>query len=194
MAKSPGEGLLLQTTNGFGWEYLYLDDVCLDFIQAMKALPGEPKIADLGVSTGYSTVQILSETAALVTANDLSSDLLSVLTARISKDQRSRWLKPGGLVYVKAMSPYATIAKEKFRAIYEDRVKAGADWPGEMDSETACWNRTGITAEHGYLFDLTVLERESRAVGLEILQLCYLPNAKLSSEKAHACLLAVKTK
>ncbi|OQV21435.1 hypothetical protein BV898_04642 [Hypsibius exemplaris] len=90
LAATVAAGRQRLTTNCYGWEHLFLDDVTVDFIRAVKALPGQPKIADLGVAFGYSTEQLLTQTSALVTANDLSADHLSALVERLPEALRER--------------------------------------------------------------------------------------------------------
>ncbi|OWA51525.1 hypothetical protein BV898_16004 [Hypsibius exemplaris] len=227
------------TGNAFGWEWLFLEDVTVDFIQAVKALPGQPIIADLGAAFGYSSLQILEGTSAHVIANDLSEEHLTDLLSRVPDVQRARlttksgdalqldfsensldgilalrwmhflrpaeiremfanyskWLKPGGLLCVTALSPNGAItANGKFQAIYEERVKNGEEWPGTMDRETSCWVKSAVAVEHGYLFDLEVMERECRFAGFDVVKLHYLSHEKALSEKGHVGLLAVNKK
>ncbi|OWA51523.1 hypothetical protein BV898_16002 [Hypsibius exemplaris] len=236
MGEATTEGRLRPTLNGFGWEHLFLDDVAVQFIDAMKAVPGQANVVDLFVRSGYSTSRVLSETTALVTACDPSSDHLAILTNGLSDAQRSRlttkacdalelefeessldgvlalrwmhflrpaeirqmfsryakWLKPGGLLCVVALSPNVAIAKEKFLAIYEERVRNGEEWPGAMEAGTSCWLKPAICIDHGYLFDLAVLERECQKVGLEVLRRHYISHEHSLSVNTHVGLLAVK--
>jgi SAM-dependent methyltransferase len=87
---SINSGLTRPTINALGLENQFIDPVTQECIKAIKNLPGIPHIADLGVAFGYSTLQLLADTSAVVTANDLQAEHLAELASRIPKDQKDR--------------------------------------------------------------------------------------------------------
>jgi polyketide synthase PksJ len=78
-----------------------------------------------------------------------------------------RWLDPHGKLFVSAYTPEGR-AWEPIRPLYEERLAAGALWPGfipDMRPHFPYWN-DGATAVH--LLDEHVLQRELKAAGFAI--------------------------
>ena len=78
------------TSNAFGWENLYLFQITEEFLTLIRNLPGIPKVADLGVALGYTTLCLLKETSAFVTANDLDAGHLAELYSQVPDGEKHR--------------------------------------------------------------------------------------------------------
>jgi len=81
----------------------------------------------------------------------------------------ARWLKPGGRLYLQAVTPFQAIF-EGFWEEYARRVEAGVRWPGYIAklSVYARHRQFSQMPRAVHLLDDMVLRRAAEAVGLEV--------------------------
>ncbi|MBE7543407.1 MAG: class I SAM-dependent methyltransferase [Solibacteraceae bacterium] len=86
----------------------------------------------------------------------------------------ARWLKPGGRLYLQAVTPFQAIF-EGFREEYARRVEAGVRWPGYIAklSVYARHRQFSQMPRAVHLLDDVVLRRAAEAAGLRV-ERCWL--------------------
>lgn len=88
-----------------------------------------------------------------------------------------RWLKPGGEVFLVNDAVYRTIFKPLI-PVYEERVRAGVDWPGFFEDVGSClpeYLHPERFPKTMNFMDPTVLTREFQRAGIEVLTAKFCP-------------------
>lgn len=96
---------------------------------------------------------------------------------RTSLVKFSRWLKPGGRLFLVNDAVYRTVFKPLI-AVYEEQVAAGNEWPGFIKDVSSCipeYLHPETFPKTMNFMDPTVLTRELNRAGFEVLNAAFYP-------------------
>lgn len=139
-------------------------------LEELEARLGPEERVRLRTKTGRFPREIEFEDGSLWAAH--ASNVFHFLTPRqVSEGFRklSRWLRPGGRIFVQAATPYQGVWAG-FAAEYGRRVAGGNAWPGVVEkvSEYVTHRQRSQMPRWIHLLDDVVLRREAEAAGFEV--------------------------
>lgn len=109
----------------------------------------------------------------------LMSQVLHFLTSQEIEQGVSlllKWLKPGGKIFLTAISPYIGVLK-KFLLLYQERKQQGVSWPGEIEDLREYCNHPccEINPNFIHVFDPDVLRFHFSRLGFKVEKTDYYP-------------------
>jgi len=147
-----------------------LEPAHLDEIARRAAETPEHGLERLTLRGGRFPEELRFEEQSLAAVH--AANVLHFLTRRtLGRGLRdvARWLRPGGRVFLQALSPYQR-PFEAFIAEFERRRAAGAEWPGWVEKISA-WSEHGQISQMPrslHLLDERTLGRELERAGLRV--------------------------